>query len=277
MRETTEFIAYKWGWNFRTKMYHSLLSCRKWWRAGYCCTQECPAVRNHCHWSSALRSPTNRFPLAGSYKKYRYPSDLVDKFRGWKRIQGLASELMAPRIQINSEEKIDKANRDFTACIASVYRLSTIKITLSGLNKDMSGLESLPKCKWSWAGSRFVAYLRCVSFRWWSMQRDKISLPVSSVRIRTVSKRGNEEMSWAEKQQRDATRARPDWHHCTACCLSLWCDGKRPPSERTSRCVSPYQHFATEWWHGVPSTLIRYGDTQQFWTRLKTSDLSLRL
>jgi hypothetical protein len=32
--------------------------------------------------------------------------------------------------------------------------------------------------------------------------------------------------------------------------------------------LSPYQHFATEGWYGVPSTLIRYGDTQQVWTRL---------
>jgi hypothetical protein len=65
----------------------------------------------------------------------------------WERFQSLASELISPRIQINSEKEADKAARDFTVSIASAYGLSTSKITLSDLNKDIPGLESLIKHK----------------------------------------------------------------------------------------------------------------------------------
>jgi hypothetical protein len=69
-------------------------------------------------------------------------SDSVDKFTHLERFQSLASELISPRIQINSEKEADKRARDFTASIASAYRLSTSKITLSDLNKDIPGLEN---------------------------------------------------------------------------------------------------------------------------------------
>jgi hypothetical protein len=72
--------------------------------------------------------------------------------------------------------------------------------------------------------------------------------------------------SWEATAWCNACSSRLAPLHCVS---SLWCERKRPPSERTSRCVSRYQHFATDWWHGVPSTLIRNGDTQQVWTRLK--------
>jgi hypothetical protein len=70
-------------------------------------------------------------------------SDHVDKFTDSGRFQSVASELISPTIQINSEEEADKAALDFAASIASAYRLSTNKITLSDLNKDPPGLESL--------------------------------------------------------------------------------------------------------------------------------------
>jgi hypothetical protein len=47
-------------------------------------------------------------------------SDPVEKFTDWKRFQSLASELISPRIQINSEEEADKAACNFTASIGSV-------------------------------------------------------------------------------------------------------------------------------------------------------------
>jgi hypothetical protein len=61
-------------------------------------------------------------------------SDSVGKFTDWERFQRLASELILPRIQINSEKEADKAAHEFTASVASVYRLSTSKITHSDLN-----------------------------------------------------------------------------------------------------------------------------------------------
>jgi hypothetical protein len=70
----------------------------------------------------------------------------VDEFTDWERFQSLASEI-SPRIQIKSEKQADKAARNFTALIASAYRLSRSKITLSDFNKDVTGPESLIKHK----------------------------------------------------------------------------------------------------------------------------------
>jgi hypothetical protein len=71
----------------------------------------------------------------------------VDKFTDWERFQRLASELISPKIQINLEEEADKVARDFTASIASAYRLATSEITLSDINEYISGLENLLKHK----------------------------------------------------------------------------------------------------------------------------------
>jgi hypothetical protein len=71
------------------------------------------------------------------YIRTRKLSDPVDKFRDWERFQSLASELILPRIQINSGEVEEKAAHDFTASIASAYKLATSKITLSDLNKEV--------------------------------------------------------------------------------------------------------------------------------------------
>jgi hypothetical protein len=69
-------------------------------------------------------------------------------FTDWEQFQSLASELISPGIQIKSGEEVDKAASDFTSSVASVYRLSTKKVTLLDLNKDLHGLESLLKYKW---------------------------------------------------------------------------------------------------------------------------------
>jgi hypothetical protein len=59
----------------------------------------------------------------------------------------LASELISPKIQINSEEEADKMAHDFTASIALAYRIVTSKITLLDINKDKPGLKNLLKHK----------------------------------------------------------------------------------------------------------------------------------
>jgi hypothetical protein len=74
-------------------------------------------------------------------------SDPVEKFTDWERFQSLASDLVSPRIQINSGAEADKAARDFTASIASAYRLATSKVTLSDMNSDLPGLDRLLKHK----------------------------------------------------------------------------------------------------------------------------------
>jgi hypothetical protein len=65
----------------------------------------------------------------------------LEKITDWERFQSLASNLILPRIEINSGVEADKMARAFTASIASVYRLLTSKITLSELNNDLPGLD----------------------------------------------------------------------------------------------------------------------------------------
>jgi hypothetical protein len=48
-------------------------------------------------------------------------------------------------IEINFGVDVDKAARDFTDSIASVYRLSTSKVTLSDINNDLPVLDHLLK------------------------------------------------------------------------------------------------------------------------------------
>jgi hypothetical protein len=86
-------------------------------------------------------------------------SELIEKFTDWDRFQSLASELISPRIKINSGVEADKAARNFTASIASAYRLATSKVTLSDINNDIPGLDRLLKHKWR---------LR----KWWQETRD---------------------------------------------------------------------------------------------------------
>jgi hypothetical protein len=74
-------------------------------------------------------------------------SDPLEKFIDWVRFQSLASDLASPRTQINSEVEADKAARDFTASIASAYRLATSNFTLSDMNSDLPGLDRLLKHK----------------------------------------------------------------------------------------------------------------------------------
>jgi hypothetical protein len=62
----------------------------------------------------------------------------------WREV---GSDLISPRVEINSGVETDKAASAFTASIASAYRLSTNKITLSDLNNDIPGLDRLLRYK----------------------------------------------------------------------------------------------------------------------------------
>jgi hypothetical protein len=56
-------------------------------------------------------------PIRSRY--FLYP---MDKFTDWERFQCLASELISPKILVNpEEEEANKAPRDFTSSVASVY------------------------------------------------------------------------------------------------------------------------------------------------------------
>jgi hypothetical protein len=81
------------------------------------------------------------------HDKIRNLSDSIEKFTDWEWFQSLASELISPKIKIISGVEADKAAREFSASIASAYRLSTSKITLLDLNNDLPGLDRLLKHK----------------------------------------------------------------------------------------------------------------------------------
>jgi hypothetical protein len=81
------------------------------------------------------------------HTKSRNFSNPIEKFTHWDRFECLASELISPKIKIKSGVEANKAARDFSASIASAYRLSTSKITLLDLNNDLPGLDRLLKHK----------------------------------------------------------------------------------------------------------------------------------
>jgi hypothetical protein len=71
----------------------------------------------------------------------------LEEFTDWEQLQSLVSNLISPRIEINSGAEVYKAARAFTASIVSAYMLSTSKIALSELTKDLPGLDLLLKFK----------------------------------------------------------------------------------------------------------------------------------
>jgi hypothetical protein len=74
------------------------------------------------------------------YVKIKNLSNPIKNFRDWDRFQSLAFELISPKFEINSGVEPDKASRDFTASIASAYRLSTSKIILLDIKNAFPGL-----------------------------------------------------------------------------------------------------------------------------------------
>jgi hypothetical protein len=74
-------------------------------------------------------------------------SEPLEKCTNWERFQSLASNPITPRVEINSGVETDKAERAFTASIASTYRLSTNKITLSDLNNGTPVLVPILRYK----------------------------------------------------------------------------------------------------------------------------------
>jgi hypothetical protein len=79
------------------------------------------------------------------YVRVGHLSVPIEKFTDWERFRGIGFELISPRIKINSGDEDGKAAREFSASIALVYRLATSKITLTDLNNDLPGLDSLLK------------------------------------------------------------------------------------------------------------------------------------
>jgi hypothetical protein len=90
--------------------------------SGHCSMSERTTVRGHSHWHTGLGSPTNNVKHSGPRSNER-------SFRSsWKtdRLEAISnptSELITQNIQIHSSTKADKGARDFSAPIASAYRL----------------------------------------------------------------------------------------------------------------------------------------------------------
>jgi hypothetical protein len=79
--------------------------------------------------------------------KIRNLSEPIEKFTDWNLFQSLASELISPRIEINSGVEADNAARVFTASIASTYRMANNNVPLSDINNDIPGLNRQLKHK----------------------------------------------------------------------------------------------------------------------------------
>jgi hypothetical protein len=71
----------------------------------------------------------------------------IEIFTDWERFQNVASEIISPRVQIQSIEDAEETACKFTASIVSAYRLSTQKITLSDLKEELPELERLRQLK----------------------------------------------------------------------------------------------------------------------------------
>jgi hypothetical protein len=124
----------------------------------------------------------------------------VDKCTVWEQFQNLTSELISPRIQINPEKEADKAACVFTASIASMYRLSTSRITLLVLNNNLPGLESLLKHK-----RRFR--------KLWQVTRD----PTCKRAVNLVAKTVRQMTSWKALERWEA-----EVGHCEVTPQALW-------------------------------------------------------
>jgi hypothetical protein len=72
-------------------------------------------------------------------------SEPVEKFTDWEWFQSLDSHFLSPRIRIKSREEANQVYCNFIASTALACRLSTSRVTLSNLNGNLPGLESLPK------------------------------------------------------------------------------------------------------------------------------------
>jgi hypothetical protein len=57
--------------------------------------------------------------------------------------QSLASDIISPRTQIHTFEDVEEAAHNFTTYIASAFRLSTHKFTISELNEELPERDSL--------------------------------------------------------------------------------------------------------------------------------------
>jgi hypothetical protein len=74
-------------------------------------------------------------------------SATIEVHTDWERFESLASDLISPRTQIHTCEDAEVTACKFAASRASVYRLSTHKITLSELNEELPELDRLLQLK----------------------------------------------------------------------------------------------------------------------------------
>jgi hypothetical protein len=71
----------------------------------------------------------------------------VESHTDWERFRGLVSDLISPRIQIDTADNADRAACNFAASVASAYRLSTRKVILSELNNELPELDRVLQLK----------------------------------------------------------------------------------------------------------------------------------
>jgi hypothetical protein len=86
---------------------------------------------------------SDHFPIVFhmlDHVKIKNLSEPIDIFTDWDRFQNLASELISPKVEINSGVEADKAARDFAASIARRIGCRQVR-----LHKGLPGLDRLLK------------------------------------------------------------------------------------------------------------------------------------
>jgi len=71
----------------------------------------------------------------------------VEIHTDWELFRSVASDLISPRIQIDTADDTERAACNFAASVASTYRLSSRKITLSELNNELPEIDRLLQVK----------------------------------------------------------------------------------------------------------------------------------
>jgi hypothetical protein len=72
----------------------------------------------------------------------------VERHTDWDLFRSLTSDLIHPRLQADTVEEVRRAASAFAASVASVYRLATRIIALSGLNNAPSDIDNFLQLKW---------------------------------------------------------------------------------------------------------------------------------
>jgi hypothetical protein len=117
---TFGIVLQKWIRNFSTTMPHPIIPLRE--MVTYCWTLWFNRLSGFqvwlflVSWTQITYQKYSTYWITSKLGTFRIP---LKKITDWERFQSLASDLISPRLEINTRIEADKAAREFTASIAS--------------------------------------------------------------------------------------------------------------------------------------------------------------